>query len=719
MPLDRPDTDLLRLMETTVDPEWYKRRYPDVVAANQDPVQHFIQFGVTENRDPNRFFDSAWYLEHYPDVASSGFNPLLHYLRAGALELRNPHPRFDARYYVQQHPDAGGNPLLYHLRIGLARGYLTEDPIDIRDYLPVENPPALPRSRVLADVVIPICYSSVDTRQCLLSVLADRTHPLGRVTVIDDASAEPSLLAWLRKLAAAGQIHLIRNRRQRGYAACAALGIEASDTDVVLLCSDTEVSPGWLHRLSALAWSHPRIATISALSNNATTADGLDVGGSTPAVGQTQAVTDEICRTVNAGRSVPVQRPLGICTYIRRDALLSVGGFIEENQSKADFCHHTEAAGWQHRLAYDTFVYQKDSSGSGNRGLDLVAPDYPDNATLVAQHTAPRAADPFRFAITAALWRRSALPVILMVTHDYGGGIRRHIESLAERYRGSAHVLLLEGSDRGATLSMPEEARQPVLKLPSDRIDDMILLLRSANVSRIHIHHLLHVDVDMRRLIHRLGVPFDVTVHDYFAICPQVNLLRWPEGIYCGEPGPAGCNACIADLRSHGAKDIVSWRREKAWQFTEAQRVICPSADVKSRLARYDIGQNCIVVPHETINPGDWPVELPEDSDPPLRIVLLGVLASHKGARIVSAVAEAAAPGTIEIHLVGHLEASFPKPAVKLIKATGQYRDEDLDALLLGIKPHVFWFPSSAAEPIAIHSVPLSALDCQSWRQSY
>ncbi len=160
MPPDRPDTDLLRLMEITVDPEWYKRRYPDVVAANQDPVQHFIQFGVAENRDPNRFFDSAWYLEHYPDVASSGFNPLLHYLRAGALELRNPHPQFDARYYVQKHPDAGDNPLLYHLRIGLARGYLTEDPIDIRDYLPVENLPALPRSRVLADVVIPICYSS-------------------------------------------------------------------------------------------------------------------------------------------------------------------------------------------------------------------------------------------------------------------------------------------------------------------------------------------------------------------------------------------------------------------------------------------------------------------------------------------------------------------------------------------------------------------------------
>ena len=44
-------------------------------------------------------------------------------------------------------------------------------------------------------------------------------------------------------------------------------------------------------------------------------------------------------------------------------------------------------------------------------------------------------------------------------------------------------------------------------------------------MSRIHIHHLLRMDTDIRALIHRLGVPFDVTVHDYYAICPQVNLL--------------------------------------------------------------------------------------------------------------------------------------------------------------------------------------------------
>ena len=63
-------------------------------------------------------------------------NPLLHYLQMGAAELRNPHPRFDAAYYVGEHPEAAANPLLYHLLLGVARGWLTEKPVDIDEYLP-------------------------------------------------------------------------------------------------------------------------------------------------------------------------------------------------------------------------------------------------------------------------------------------------------------------------------------------------------------------------------------------------------------------------------------------------------------------------------------------------------------------------------------------------------------------------------------------------------
>jgi glycosyltransferase involved in cell wall biosynthesis len=657
---------MVRLMSRLLDAEWYQSRYPDIAAANLDPLDHFIRYGAAERRDPNRFFDSAWYIEHNPDVAASGLDPLRHYLRAGAVELRNPHPGFDAAYYVNQHPDAAANPLLYHLQVGAARGYQTEKQLDIRDYLPSENP-ALPAPRgVFVDVVIVAHHSFDSATRCIRSVLVDRAFPLARLIVVDDHSREPALGAWLRQQAEDGQIHLIRNRRHLGYVASAALGIKAAEGhDVVLLASDTEVQPGWLPRLAAHAYVHGNIATVSPLSDTVTIQGGPLAAGATP------VRIDAICRAVNTGRSVTVPGAPNHCLYIRRTALQAIG-----NAADSDFHPRAIAGGWRHLIACDTFV---------------PAPGAEPPVT-------PEAVIPFQFAVTAALFRQSKQPVILMVSHNFGGGVRRHIDSLAERYRETAHVLLLEGTDRGAALSVPGRPDSPMLTLPSDRLDDLVAILRSASVSRLHIHHLLQMDMDIRALIHRLGVPFDVTVHDYFAICPQVNLLIWAEGIYCGEPGPAACNACIASQSSHGARDITSWRRDNAWQFIDADRVICPSQDVKARLDRHGMAARAIVVPHEQQTETVWVSHLPRYAAPALRIVLLGVLANHKGARTVAEVAEAAEPGTIELHLIGHLEPSFPQPAAKLIRATGKYRDRDLPALLKKIDPHVFWFPSSTPE---------------------
>ena len=695
----------VRQLVTFLDPVWYLSRYPDIAASNLSAEQHFIRHGAAERRDPNRFFDSSWYIEHYPDVAASGLNPLLHYLRAGAAELRNPHPRFDAVYYVDEHPDAAANPLLYHLRVGVPRGYLTEQTIDIRDYLPSRNPPLEPPVRVFADVVIPVHRGLEDTRRCLLSVLADRALPIARIIVVDDRIPEPALAAWLKELAAEGHIHLIRNRRPLGFAACANLGIEAAEThDVAVLSSDTQVQAGWLSRLSAHAYSRPDIATVSPFSNNASICGYPDDEGGPMVFEETPARMDKVCRSVNVGRSADIPVTIGHCVYIRRAALLALGGFNTDlsttgDAALSDFCLRATASGWRHRLAADTFVYRNGHP----RTIDL---DRSDLQRRIARHANQGAVIPCRFALTAALFRDADLPVILMISHNFGGGVRRHIDSLINRYQNTARVLLLEGTDRGAKLSIASLPNHPVLTLPSGRLDDLITLLRSMNVSRIHIHHLLQMDMDIRSLIHRLDVPFDVTVHDYYAICPQINLLRWPEGLYCGEPGPASCNACIADRSSHGARDIVSWRRDQAWQFLNADRVICPSADVKARLDRHGGGGRAIVVPHEQQIQTVWTSHLPKLPAQPLRIVLLGVLANHKGARAVAEVAEAAAPGTIEIHLIGHLEASFPKPAVKLINASGKYQEADLPDLLRRINPHVVWFPSPWPET---YSFTLSA----------
>ncbi|WP_428483687.1 glycosyltransferase [Rhodopila sp.] len=736
-----------RLAAAFVDPAWYLVRHPDIAAANIEPVRHFILHGADEKRDPNGFFDSAWYAGHYPDVATSGLNPLQHYLWTGAAELRNPHPRFDAVYYVNEHPEAADNPLLHHLQVGQALGYPTEKPFDIRDYLASRHS-ALPLPRKLVvDVIILVSGGLEETRRCIAAVLADQGKPLGQVIVVDDRSPEPSLIGWLRQCAADRRIHLIRNPRKVGLIASVNRGIQAAgDHDVVVLNTDmvvpAELPPaglppaglpdraavpdGWLRRLAAQAYARPGIATVSPFSNTATICGYPDRAGGPTVFGQTAAQLDQACRTANRGRSIDVPTTLLFCMYMRRQALREVGLFDSRHASLgfgADkkFCLRATAMGWGHRLACDIFVHHQGSVSGGNRserassGLHAASTDMcNDSQTLgrtLAQHVALDAVAPSRFAVTAALFRASNLPVILMISHGLGGGVRRHIDGLVERYRDTARILLLEGTSRGAALSLPLLPEHPVLTLPADQIDDLVIVLRSMNLSRVHVHHLVRMDIDIRRLIHRLGVPFDVTVHDYYAICPQINLLPWPESLYCGEPDVAGCNACIAhNPGAHDARDIVSWRRERVWQFQEAEHVICPSADVKTRLQRHGLDARAIVVPHEHATAAECSVAVEKPSGPspraPLRIGLLGALANHKGSRAVAALAEAAAPGTLEIHLIGYLEDTFPQPAARLIKQTGRYNEEDLPRLLRKVRPHVVWLPSSAPET---YSYTLSA----------
>ena len=702
---------LMRAMQGFLDPDWYQARYPDVVAADLDPLLHFIRHGLIERRDPNRFFDSAWYGEHYPDVTAAGLHPLLHYLQAGAAELRNPHPSFDAAWYASQHPDAAANPLLYHIGTGQALGYPTQKQIDIRDYLPSQQPPVDWPRNVVIDVVIPVYRGLQETQRCLGSVLADAGKPLGRIIVIDDQSPEPELSAWLLELAQDGRIHLLRNTRNVGFVASVNRGMaEAGGHDVVLLNSDTEVPRFWLARLAAQAYAANRVATVSPFSNNATICGYPDNHGGPIVFGQALAQIDDTCRIVNAGRSVDVPTTVGFCMYIRREALRQVGafdakrftlGYGEEN----DFCLRASDLGWQHRLACDTFVYHQGSVSFGDqtnqlsqRAMQLILQRYPNYSRDIARHVSLDAVAPFRFAVTAGLFQRSKLPVILMVAHELGGGVRRHIDSIATRLADQARFLLLRATTGGAELSVPSLPHHPVLTLPADRIDDMAALLLSMNLSRIHIHHLIGMDMDIRALIRKLRVPFDTTVHDYSVICPQINLLPWRDSLYCNEPDIAGCNTCIANRPTQGARDIVTWRADQAWQLRNAVRVLCPSLDVLVRLRRFGLDANAILAPHEAVEAGPWPLLVKRPHAGKLRIAVLGTLVDHKGGRTVASVAQTIDPETTEIHLIGDIDGAFAEAARNRIKLTGRYDEANLPGLIKTVAPHLIWFPAAWPE---------------------
>lgn len=124
-----PSTDVAELIRPHFDAEFYLRVNPDVAASNADPLEHFINFGAAELRDPGASFSTARYVQRHPEIVETGLNPLLHYVlfkEDEALLERF----FDANFYRERNPDVTGSDddLLHH--------YLSHGAAERRDPAP-------------------------------------------------------------------------------------------------------------------------------------------------------------------------------------------------------------------------------------------------------------------------------------------------------------------------------------------------------------------------------------------------------------------------------------------------------------------------------------------------------------------------------------------------------------------------------------------------------
>lgn len=118
------------------DTRHYLSQEPALVKG-ANPLLHFLVEGAVQGRRPNWLFDPDFYLRKNPDVAAANVNPLSHFLRHGAREGRHPHPLFDPRYYESRYLDvaaAGDNPLNHFLTVGAAKGYQPHPLFDVEFY---------------------------------------------------------------------------------------------------------------------------------------------------------------------------------------------------------------------------------------------------------------------------------------------------------------------------------------------------------------------------------------------------------------------------------------------------------------------------------------------------------------------------------------------------------------------------------------------------------
>jgi hypothetical protein len=97
------------------DETFYLGEYQDIADAQANGgllygYDHFLNFGISEGRNPSFYYDEAFYLANNEDVniavANDEFSSgLEHYLNFGHIENRDPSTLFDADLYLQNNPD--------------------------------------------------------------------------------------------------------------------------------------------------------------------------------------------------------------------------------------------------------------------------------------------------------------------------------------------------------------------------------------------------------------------------------------------------------------------------------------------------------------------------------------------------------------------------------------------------------------------------------------
>ena len=252
-------------------------------------------------------------------------------------------------------------------------------------------------------------------------------------------------------------------------------------------------------------------------------------------------------------------------------------------------------------------------------------------------------------------------PAILHITHHWGGGTEQHIQEITDYLTGTAeHHVLHSRADGLVTLSVPRRPDQPYH--PTRDFSDLVGDLRSLGITRIHVHQLFTVPVDVRRLIDELDVAFDFTVHDYHTFCPRVH-FKTRDNAYCGEPDEAGCSSCLHDWHVPDERDVVAYRDRYSWIYREAGRIICPTRDVAARVERYSPQASIVVAPH--LRPiADRPAVFAARiaALEPLRVAVLGWVTAFKGAARVLESAQIIADRNlpVRIQVIGTIDGDTP-----------------------------------------------------------
>ena len=559
-------------------------------------------------------------------------------------------------------------------------------------------------------VILPV-YRGIDmTRRCIEAAMPGVLGMKGAVLLaINDGSPEQGMQAMLESLVEIwpGRFEVLENPVNLGFVGTVNRGMaHFPSQDVVLLNSDVIVPDDWLRRLQVAAYSHPRIATVTPFSNNATICSFPNFLEENPLAFNLDVHTIDAVFRLSHLPCVSAPTGIGFCMFIRRACLDQIGylntekfgrGYGEEN----DLCQRAIKAGWLNILSPNMYAFHEggvsfstDKQALVDRAmgvLDSLHPNYHADVQAFIQR------DPLRLARVERylqLLAKLTLPKVLHVSHGLGGGVGQHIEELAGYFdQGAAH-LVLAPQDGPNVVSLSLRACKLTDKLLFKMPDDYARLrnlLEQVGICAVHYHHTYNLDPVLQNLSRELHATTLLTAHDYFWLNANPTLTdvdgRFP-GQYVDDlqnplyPLPTGVTA-------------AQWREKLRPLIEQADCVIYPSNATRALFGDMYRLKHDVVAPH--VEP-----HLDVRQAPSLLVVkqhyvvgVLGAVGREKGADVLEKLAMMAHSqgARFSFKLIGY---SYRQ--LSAVETTGPYKVENLSALIEQHEVDLIMFPAQCPE---------------------
>jgi len=523
------------------------------------------------------------------------------------------------------------------------------------------------------DIIIPVYNAYNELKECIDSLF---THTGGirfRLIIINDKSPESEIEEYLQSLKAQKNPNLVilRNEQNLGFVKTVNLGMKYSSNDVVLLNSDTVLTSNWLKKIYDCAYSQENIATVTPLTNNGEicSVPNFCKDNELPE-GFTVDSFAAFVERISIRQYPVVPTGVGFCMFIKRKVLNEIGifdevafgkGYGEEN----DFCCRAVEHGYIHVIADNVFIYHKGEMSFKEskkrlieKNLKILGDRYPYYHKNVHEFILRNPMESIHKNIFMLMdyYKFEAKNILYILHNDFEkplnhpiGGTEFHVKDLLDNNNDiHIHTFVLISTRKRLILKrqISGQWEEYLFELNSSlevntfsnreykEILERIIL--TFNINLIHIHHLMRHTFDCINIGNEYNIPVFITLHDYYLICPKVNLLD-EEFNYCIDTrSDDKCRNCIKSSFGFDTYFLKKWREEVLKILPKFSRIIVPSASAKEIFEREYNLDNITVIEHGmNENKAEVIVRHKKIQDDTFNVAFIGGLAPNKGSGVI------------------------------------------------------------------------------------